>query len=212
MAEEYTKEQLAAIESRDGSVLVGAAAGSGKTTVLSERITQMLADESCGLDASRILVLTFSSAAAAEMRSRIKSKLNARLEQNPDDPYLKHQQRQLRRARISTVHAFCAQLIREYFSSLDLPLDFTILDENYADSLKRRAMEQAMETCYRDHPTETALLAGEFGRSRSDREVTEIVSVLDAFEQTLAWPEKWEEKALQDADPDRDPFDTEWGS
>ena len=63
MAEEYTKEQLAAIESRDGSVLVGAAAGSGKTTVLSERITQMLADESCGLDASRILVLTFSSAA-----------------------------------------------------------------------------------------------------------------------------------------------------
>ena len=211
MAERFTDEQRAAIESRDGSVLVGAAAGSGKTTVLSERITQMLADESCGLDASRILVLTFSSAAAAEMRSRIKSKLNARLEQNPDDPYLKHQQRQLRRARISTVHAFCAQLIREYFSSLDLPLDFTILDENYADSLKRRAMEQAMETCYRDHPTETALLAGEFGRSRSDQEVTEIVSALDTFEQTLAWPEKWEEKALQDADPDRDPFDTEWG-
>ncbi|MBQ8996217.1 MAG: UvrD-helicase domain-containing protein, partial [Oscillospiraceae bacterium] len=211
MAEKFTNEQKQAIQSRGGSILVGAAAGSGKTTVLSERIVSMLANEDNPLDASKILVLTFSNSAASEMRQRIKRKLNERIAKDPGNSYLKRQQRQLRRARISTVHSFCAQLLREYFSSLNIPPDFTIADEVFSESLKRRALEQAMEECYSLIPDEMGELVRNFGRSRSDKEVVSAVSQLYEFEQTIAWPEKWEKMVLADSDPSIDPKSTGWG-
>ena len=178
----FTDEQRQAIKLRGGSILVGAAAGSGKTTVLSERIVRMLEDESLKLDASRILVLTFSNAAAAEMRQRIKKYLNGRLKKEPGNRYLKEQQRRMRRARISTVHSFCAQLIRDYFANLDLPLDFAIADDSYAVSLQRRAIEQTMEECYAEMPEEMASFISDFGRARSDKEAAEMVQALYEFE------------------------------
>ena len=207
----FTDEQRQAIKLRGGSILVGAAAGSGKTTVLSERIVRMLEDESLKLDASRILVLTFSNAAAAEMRQRIKKYLNGRLKKEPGNRYLKEQQRRMRRARISTVHSFCAQLIRDYFANLDLPLDFAIADDSYAVSLQRRAIEQTMEECYAEMPEEMASFISDFGRARSDKEAAEMVQALYEFETTLAWPEQWEQRVLAEADPDAPFEDTAWG-
>ena len=126
MEVKYTQEQKSAIYSRGGSILVGAAAGSGKTTVLSERIVSMLADQSVPLDASRILVLTFSKAAASDMKQKIKKKLNEAVVKEPGNLYLRKQQKLLKRARISTVHSFCAQVLREYFSTLGIAPDFSI--------------------------------------------------------------------------------------
>ena len=211
MAEKYTAEQLQAINDRGGSILVGAAAGSGKTTVLSERIVSMLADREHPLDASRILVLTFSKAAAAEMRQRIKKKLNQRIAADPGDPYLKRQQRQLRRARISTVHSFCAQLMREYFSTLNIPPDFTISEDGFGESMRNRAMEKAMEQCYSEMPDRMKDLVANFGRSRSDREAEEAVQRLYDFEQTIAWPKRWEANVLAWSDPKADIKETGWG-
>ena len=96
MADRFTAEQRAAIERRGGSILVGAAAGSGKTTVLAERIVSLLADEQSGVDASRLLVLTFSNAAAAEMRQRIKSRLAQRIAAETAGNKLIHQKHQLK--------------------------------------------------------------------------------------------------------------------
>ncbi|MDO5139399.1 MAG: UvrD-helicase domain-containing protein, partial [Oscillospiraceae bacterium] len=140
MGVKYTQEQKDAIYGRGGSILVGAAAGSGKTTVLSERIVSMLADEKEPLDASRILVLTFSRAAASDMKQKIKKKLNEAVIADPRNIYLKKQQKLLKRARISTVHSFCAQILREYFSTLGIAPDFSIAEDGFTESIKQRAL------------------------------------------------------------------------
>ena len=194
----YTKEQRSAIYGRGGSILVGAAAGSGKTTVLSERIVSMLSDETRPIDASRILVMTFSKSAASDMKQKIKKKLNEYIIKNPDNKYLKKQQKLLKRARISTVHSFCAQLLREYFSTLDISPDFSIAEEGFTESMKQRALERALEQCYENFPDRMNALVNNFGRARSDREASDAVSMLYEFEQTLAWPSLWETMVLNE--------------
>ena len=206
----YTKEQKAAIYGRGGSILVGAAAGSGKTTVLSERIVSMLSDETAPVDASRILVLTFSKAAAADMKQKIRKKLNEAIMKHPGDLYIKKQQKLLKRARISTIHSFCGQLLREYFSTLNISPDFSIAEEGFTESMKQRALESALEQCYEQFPDRMGDLVSNFGRARSDREVAEAVSQLYEFEQTLAWPGKWEKKILEEGQCS-DQRQTGWG-
>ena len=199
MAYQLTDIQRKAVESTDGSVLVGAAAGSGKTTVLSQRIVSMLTDEAKQLDASRILVLTFSRSAANEMRQRIKQDLESQIKKEPENLYLRRQQKQLRRATIGTIHAFCAQVLREYFSAADLPPDFTIGEDSFSYSIELQAIQQAAETCYKEMPEKMRLLAASFGRARSDREAQELVQDLYEFEQSVAWPLRWEQQALGEA-------------
>ena len=207
----YTQEQQSAIYGRGGSILVGAAAGSGKTTVLSERIVSMLSDEKRPLDASRILVLTFSKAAASDMKQKIKKKLNDAVINDPKNLYLKKQQKLLKRARISTVHSFCAQILREYFSTLGIAPDFSIAEDGFTESIKQRAMERAMEKSYEEFPERMKELVNNFGRARSDREAAEAVSKLYEFEQTLAWPEIWERTVLEEIEAGIDPRLTGWG-
>ena len=210
MADRFTAEQRAAIDRRGGTILVGAAAGSGKTTVLAERIVSLLADEASGVDASRLLVLTFSNAAAAEMRQRIKTRLAERISENSANAHLRHQQRALRRARIGTVHSFCAALLREHFSVLDIPPDFSMGDESFAYSVKRRALEETAELCYREHPDAMRQLAAAFGRSRSDREALDAVSAMYQFQQNLAFPARWQQQVLAELRGEVAPQDTLW--
>ena len=211
MEVKYTQEQKSAIYSRGGSILVGAAAGSGKTTVLSERIVSMLADQSVPLDASRILVLTFSKAAASDMKQKIKKKLNEAVVKEPGNLYLRKQQKLLKRARISTVHSFCAQVLREYFSTLGIAPDFSIAEDGFTESIKQRAMERAMEQSYEMFPERMKDLVNNFGRARSDREASEAVLNLYEFEQTLAWPDKWERMVLGEIESGVVPQETGWG-
>ena len=111
MAFSLTSEQQAAVDNRGGGLLVSAAAGSGKTRVLVERLLARVEGE--GLDIDRFLVITYTKAAAAELRGRIVEELSARLAERPTDAHLRRQATLVYKAQISTVHAFCAQLLRE---------------------------------------------------------------------------------------------------
>ena len=124
MAFSLTSEQQAAVDNRGGGLLVSAAAGSGKTRVLVERLLARVEGE--GLDIDRFLVITYTKAAAAELRGRIVEELSARLAERPTDAHLRRQATLVYKAQISTVHAFCAQLLRECGHLLELDPDFRL--------------------------------------------------------------------------------------
>ena len=121
----WTKEQLSAIETRNSNLLIAAAAGSGKTAVLVERIIRIITDEENPVDIDKLLVVTFTSAAASEMRERIASAITKALEKNPNSTNLQKQLTLLSRANITTMHSFCLEVIRNNFQVIDLdPLEF----------------------------------------------------------------------------------------
>ena len=136
----WTPDQKNAISARDGTVLVSAAAGSGKTAVLVERVIQILTDKGRPCDADRLLVVTFTKAAAAEMKERISARISEMLLAEPSNRNLQRQQLMLANAHISTIHSFCNELIRENFFELDMSPEFRIADENEMMLLKDEAM------------------------------------------------------------------------
>ena len=146
---EWTPAQLHAIESRGGSLLVSAAAGSGKTAVLVERVLRRLTDpaDSCGAD--ELLVVTFTRAAAAQMRERIAAALEERLRAQPHNTALLRQQQLLPLAQICTIDSFCLALVKEHAASLDLPQALRLLDESERVLLRAEAAEEALEAAYR---------------------------------------------------------------
>ncbi len=149
MAFSLTSEQQAAVDNRGGGLLVSAAAGSGKTRVLVERLLARVEGE--GLDIDRFLVITYTKAAAAELRGRIVEELSARLAERPTDGHLRRQATLVYKAQISTVHAFCAQLLRECGHLLDLDPDFRLCDEGEAGILMLRALNDVLDRRYEDH-------------------------------------------------------------
>ena len=192
MAErEWTPDQKNAIEARGGTLLVSAAAGSGKTAVLVERVVQRLLDPINGCDADRLLVVTFTKAAAAEMRERISAALSARLAARPDDARLLRQQMLLPCAAICTIDSFCNDLVRENFHRLDLAPDYKILDAGELTLLRSEAMDIAMEEFYqKGDPAFTELLEL-VRKGRDDAELTETVSRLYDYTQAYPFPEEW---------------------
>ncbi|NLC79010.1 MAG: UvrD-helicase domain-containing protein, partial [Ruminococcaceae bacterium] len=192
----WTESQLHAIESRDGSVLVSAAAGSGKTAVLVERIMRIVTDEKLGVDADRFLAVTFTNAAADNIAAQLRAELAKRISDNPDDRRLKRQNLLFKRASISTIHAFCASLLREYFSLLDIPFDFTICDTLTASALSDDAIEAVLGELYADDTSGIKALSELFGRARSDKATAELILKLYEFEGNLAFYEQWENDCL----------------
>ncbi len=174
---QWTREQRIAIEDDGGALLVSASAGSGKTAVLVQRALRLIAGDQ-PIDADRLLILTFSNAAAAELRARLAQGLDQKLRENPGDPLLQRQALRLQRAAISTVSAFCMQLLREYFSQLEIPPDFTVADEAEIYQLRQSVLAGVLEESYKD--PDFAAFASIFGRARSDREAGEaLLSVYD---------------------------------
>ncbi len=196
-----TAEQRTAVES-SSAMLVGAAAGSGKTFVLTERVARILNDRQKPVKASRMLILTFSNAAASEMRQKIRRKLSDMIAASPDDSYLREQQRQLRRAHIGTVHSFCQKLLREFFSEAGVSPDFTLCDDTYSATIRRNALEESFDRLCEEDPETAGILAGGFGRSRSAWEAMESVLAFHRFEENLADDERWEDKMLASSEQD----------
>ena len=149
MAEKLTNEQQAAVDSRERSLLVSAAAGSGKTKVLVERLFSYVEREGANLD--DFLIITYTRAAASELRGKIAKALTERMERDPGNYPLRQQMLRVYRADIKTVDGFCAGLLREHIHLLEpvdgrsLTPDFRILDETEAGVLKQRALEDALE-------------------------------------------------------------------
>lgn len=204
MAEKkWTPEQKAAIESVGGSLLLSAAAGSGKTAVLVERVVRMLLDEEHPVDADRLLVVTFSNAAAKEMRQRINARLAQEQEKNPHSQHLRRQRILMERSHISTIHAFCLDLISRHTQELDIPMDFILGDDSRLKLLKEEAVSQAIETFYSaDADGSFAGLVELLSGGRDDSRVTQTIYKLYDFIRSHPFYEDWlaEKEALYHQD------------
>lgn len=150
-APKWTDAQQKAISCRGGTVLVSAAAGSGKTAVLVQRVIDILTDREHPVDANKILVVTFSNAAAEEMRQRIHSRLSELIAQNPADSYLMRQRTLLSAAHISTVHSFCLDLVRANFQLLDIPADFRLGSDSEIKLLEEDIAKETIEQNYEEN-------------------------------------------------------------
>ncbi len=192
MAVNWTPQQQNAIEARGGSLLVSAAAGSGKTAVLVQRVIGRMLDPHNPVDADRMLIVTFTSAAADEMRQRISKKLWELLEQSPDDKALLRQQLLLEKAKISTIHAFCLDLIREHFQLLDVAPDFRIADERELELLRARAVEDTIASLYmQDGDGAFSQLVELVSSTRDDSRTQQIMLRLYDFIRSHPFYEDW---------------------
>ena len=206
----WTPEQQNAISARSGSLLVSAAAGSGKTAVLVQRVIERLTDEEHPSDADRLLVVTFTNAAAAEMRERIAARLGELLLQRPGDVRLQRQQLLLSRAHISTIHSFCNDLVRENFYKLGISPDFRISDAVEMSLLRQEAMEQVLEELY-ETGDEFAGFAEFFSSGRDDSRLLRTVETLYDFVRSHPFPEQWLEQKEQMYLIPQPAKDTDWG-
>ena len=201
---QLTPQQLGAVEDRGGSLLVSAAAGSGKTKVLVERVFAYLQEEHCHID--DFLIITFTRAAAAELRSKLAAELARRVAAEPENGHLRQQMFRVYQADIKTVDGFCASLLREHVHLLEpvdgrsLTPDFRILDESECTLLKERALEQALEHFYQrieQGDEGCRLLAETLGFGRDDRGLALLVPEVHAKLQSHPYPEKWLAQAAE---------------
>ncbi|MBO5363913.1 MAG: helicase-exonuclease AddAB subunit AddA [Clostridia bacterium] len=189
----WTAEQLQAIEQRGSNILVAAAAGSGKTAVLVERIIRRICDAKNPVPVNRLLVLTFTEAAAAEMKRKIATAMEERLRLEPDNRWLRDQLLMVSSAHISTVHAFCKTMLQNNIHKTDLPVDFTLIDETENAVLRNQALDRVLERYYQRIGKKEAFrdLTTGYGGTKSDDTLRETVKRLYHFSRSLAYPEKW---------------------
>ena len=187
----WTKSQQNAIEARQGAVLVSAAAGSGKTAVLVERVIQILTDKDGPCDVDRLLIVTFTKAAAAEMKERIRERISEMLRVEPENKNLQRQQIMLSSAHISTVHSFCNELIKENFYKLNVSANFRIADDNEMVLLKDEAIQLVLEEKYKIASKSFLGLVEAFSSSKDDQKLVSTVLTLYNFIRSHPFPEKW---------------------
>lgn len=195
----WTKEQESAIYTKGCNLLVAAAAGSGKTAVLVERIIKKITDKENPMDIDKLLVVTFTNAAAAEMKERIGEAITRELDKDPDSKVLQRQLTLLSKANITTIHSFCLNVIRNNFHILDIDPSFRVADETETILLRQEALDEIFDESYEDDKitSEFLSLVDSYG-GRDDKKVMEMVESLYHFSQSMPWPENWLEEAIED--------------
>ena len=211
MAEvKWTNEQLQAIQEKDSNILVAAAAGSGKTAVLVERIIHKIIDEQMDID--KILVVTFTNAAASEMRERILEAIYKKLEENPENVHLQRQIILLNKASICTIHSFCLDVIHNHFYEIDLPSNFKIADTAEIDLLKQEVLDDLFEQKYTENDKDFIELLENYTNYRGDEALQELVLKIYKFIQSSPFPIKWLQEKLELLKiKDKDISQTIWG-
>ncbi len=184
----WTDDQQCAIDSR-GTVLVAAAAGSGKTAVLAQHVIDMITGEN-PVDVDRMLVLTFTRDAAAEMKNRIRKKLDGQLLKSPN-PNLVRQKQKLYSAHISTTDSFCSSLVREHFSDLGIAPDFRIAGDDEIATLSEKALDSALEPFYLTNSPDFRRLLRAFASGNSDRGLRRVIMQLHRFLQNQPFGSRW---------------------
>ncbi|RCX09891.1 DNA helicase/exodeoxyribonuclease V subunit A [Anaerobacterium chartisolvens] len=203
MDSRWTAEQLAAITQKDCSLLVAAAAGAGKTAVLVERIIRKITDSVKPVDIDRLLIVTFTNAAATEMRERIAAAISGAIERGDGGEdgqrQLQRQLALLSRASITTIHSFCMEVIKNNFQYIKLDPDFRISDETEAVLMKLEVMEELFEDMYSSEaPDEEFLELVEcYGGGRDDVQLQNMVMMLHEFTGSCPWPRIWLEKNVE---------------
>ena len=174
----YTSDQQAVIDIRGKNVLVSAAAGSGKTAVLTARIVDLICDKDNPRSIEDMLIVTFTDAAAAEMRDRIGEAIRKKAAEFPDDPHLARQQTLVHSALITTVHSFCLYLIRNHFERIGLDPSFSVASTETAELLLEDALEEAMGQMMSEEPERFDLVQERFMEAFSDEDLRSILKKL----------------------------------
>ncbi len=214
MAVKRTPEQEAAVKNRGGALLVSAAAGSGKTRVLVERLLDFIINEDRDVDS--FLIITFTRAAAEELRARIAKELSDAIQENPKNLHLRRQLPLLYKTQISTIHAFCTVLLRQWGHLLDVPSDFVLCEDEEASVMMHRALDDVLEQRYESMTAES-----EFGRfldllsaGRDDARLVaitlEVYQKIQSYADPIAWLE--EQRRLLDVSSVADAGETPWGA
>lgn len=181
---QWTSDQLTAITARGSDLLVSAAAGSGKTAVLVERVIRRLTDPQNPVDIDRFLLVTYTNAAASEMRGKLADAISERLQAEPDNARLRRQLFLVHKARITTVHAFCLTLVREHAADLGLPTDFRMADDSERGMLRDEVMEDVLEGLYAAEQPGFVALTDLLTDGQNDKPL--VAAILDTFEKTRA--------------------------
>ena len=206
---QFTPAQAAAISARGGSLLVSAAAGSGKTRVLVERVVGLITDPVHPVDANQLLIMTFTNAAAAKLRADITTRLAQEVRAHPGDLHLRSQQLLLQRASIGTVDAFCLHFVQQHFAMLDVPPDFETADEADLARIEQETLAATLENAYQD--PDFRAFADLYDRGRTDNTAGD--AILDLYHFTRALPHPAASLAAFAAmwQQDAPPKDTLWG-
>ena len=187
----WTDEQLSAIKTRNCNLLVAAAAGSGKTAVLVERIIRIITNKDNPVDIDKLLVVTFTNAAAAEMRERIAAAISKALDKEPTSKNLQKQLTLLNRANITTMHSFCLDVIKNNFHKIDLDPSFRIGDQTEGILIKDEVIETLFEEKYDQEDTEFTSLVEAVSTYKNDDNLKELIINMYNFIMSGPWPENW---------------------
>ena len=209
----YTAQQKLAIENTGGPLLVSAAAGSGKTRVLVERLLHRVFSPEAGCDIDEFLIITYTNAAASELKARILDTIYERIAADPENRRLRRQADICGRAEISTIHGFCSRIIKENAHLLDLNPNFRVVDETESDTLKSELLSDMLEEAYSSMDPGFLSLADTMGAGRDDKKLISII--IDAHEKLLShpYPEKWVKEHMERLEPSSvtDLAETPWG-
>lgn len=215
MAEKLTPQQKLAVETRGGNLLVSAAAGSGKTKVLVDRLLSYILDPKEPANVDDFLIITYTKAAAAELRGKISDKLSQLISQQPENRHLQKQMQRLYLAKISTVHSFCGEILREFAYRLDIPADFRVAEESECNEIKIQVIQQILDDAYANASNDPDFLAfvNSQGLGRNDRLVPEIILQIHSSAMCHLDPVKWLTWCGSDllCEDVKDVINTPWG-
>ena len=195
MGMKFTEDQQRVIDLRNCNILVSAAAGSGKTAVLVERIVELVSGSGCdsarAVDIDRLLIVTFTNAAAAQMRERITKALSDRVEAEPDNEHIKKQLMLIHNAKIMTIHSFCLYLIKNHFNDIGLDPDFRTADEGEIRLLKQEVLSELLEEQFAQGRQEFTDCVEYFAYDGREKWLEELIERLYTFSGSYPFPEKW---------------------
>ena len=191
MGVSWTTEQQQVIDLRNRNILVSAAAGSGKTAVLVERIVKIITDKNHPVDIDHLLIVTFTNAAAAEMRERIGNAIEKALDEQPGDEHLLRQLTLIHNAQITTIDSFCLYVVRNHFHEIDLEPNFRIGDEGELKLLREDVLGRVLEQNYEEPSKAFSDFVEGYASGRTDAALNEMILQLYEFSRSYPWPEKW---------------------
>ncbi len=195
MAKSWTSQQLDAMNTKDRDILVSAAAGSGKTAVLVERIVNKITKEN-GTDIDRLVVVTFTKAAAAEMKARVRNRLDDMLDEDEKNSNLIKQIALINNAQITTIDSFCLWILKNHFSEINLDPGFRVADKGEITLLENDVMQDMLEDYYKESDEQFLTLIDAYGTGRSDANIEEIIKKIYVLARSNPWPDEWYEQVI----------------
>ena len=187
----WTQEQQKVIDLRNRNILVSAAAGSGKTAVLVERIITMLTKDEPPVDVDRLLIVTFTEAAAAEMKERLRLAIEKKLMEYPDNEHLKQQATLIHNAQITTIHSFCLSVIRDHFHAIDIDPGFRIGEEGELKLLRHDVLEEVLEEKYQEGSKRFLDFASGYSTGRNDKKIEDLILKIYEFSRSYPDSDAW---------------------